>query len=56
MTGLMSLVLFLLIVGIVLWLLPLDATIRKVVIGVMAIIALIWLFAVLGWVSVPALR
>lgn len=56
MTGLMGLVLFLLIVGVVLWLVPLNDTISKVVIGVLAIVCLIWIFTSLGWVSIPNLR
>ena len=56
MAGLFGLILFLLIVGIILWVWPLEATIRKIVLGVVVIIALVWLFRALGWVSVPALR
>lgn len=55
-TGLLGLVLFLLVVGVVLWMFPIDGTIRKIVLGLVVLVALFWLFGALGWVHVPILR
>jgi hypothetical protein len=51
-----GLIIFLLIVGIILWMFPIDATIRKLVIGAVLIVSLIWLAGALGWISMPNLR
>jgi hypothetical protein len=55
-TSIFGLILFLLIVGICLWMFPLEATIRNIILGLVIIVALVWLFGALGWVSMPALR
>lgn len=51
-----GLLLFLIIAGVVLWAFPLEGTIKRIVLGLLVIVSVIWLFGALGWVSVPNLR
>jgi len=51
-----GLLLFLLIAGIALASFQIEATIRKIIIGVILIVSAVWLFAALGWVSSAAFR
>jgi len=50
-----GLLLFLVVAGVLLWMFPLEETIKKIILGLVVIVAVIWLFAALGWVSVPNL-
>ncbi len=48
-----GLLLFLVVAGIVLWMFPLEETIKKIILGLVVIVAVIWLFGALGWITVP---
>lgn len=50
-----GLLLFLVVAGIVLYMFPIEGTIRKIIIGVILIVAVVWLFAAFGLVSSPVL-
>jgi hypothetical protein len=52
----MAVVFFLILVGVCLALLPLEDTIRKVIVVITVVIALYWLLAGFGVLPAPALR
>ncbi len=54
--SLMAVVLFLIIVGVCLALLPLDDTIKRVIVVLTVVIALYWLLAGFGILPAPAMR
>ncbi len=57
MLSLMGLILFLIIIGVVLYMFPaIDGTVKSIILGLVIIISLVWLFVALGWVSAPAFR
>lgn len=51
-----GLIIFLLIVGILLYMFPLEERIKKLIIGAVLIIALLWLASALGWIATPAFK
>ena len=51
--SIIGLILFLIIAGIALWMFPIEATIKRIILGIAVIVSALWLFAAFGWVTAP---
>jgi hypothetical protein len=49
--SILGILIFLVIVGVVLWLIPMPENIKKIIYVVVAIVAIVWLLQILGFLS-----